>query len=114
RGAVVPLRRSTAGDDADCSVSLEDSATGVAGLRERIALGRLDGESMHPAAADGHVVEWRLLMRDDLTLSQTGRATGLLHGSFSVSSDLGNVGGELCSKIVFTGGRPVGHSGLDV
>ena len=41
---------------------------------------------MHPTIADVHELEREALVRDDLTVRETSRATGLLNGAFAVGS----------------------------
>src|SRR5699024_9672531 len=77
---------------------LEASDTGVSGLGERITRRGFNAEAMHPTIADVHELEREALVRDDLTVRETSRATGLLNGAFAVGShrlDCRHRGGEI-------------------
>src|SRR5699024_10010887 len=86
RSSMIPFGRAAARHHTACRVPLEDSATGVSGLGERITRRGFNAEAMHPTIADVHELEQEALVRDDLTVRETSRATGLLNGAFAVGS----------------------------
>lgn len=69
---------------------------------------------MDEASADIDEVELLVVGSPSLVLSQPGGSAGLLNGAFTMSADLGDIGSELRSEIVVSGGRPVGYTRLDV